>query len=255
METFKQTKPYRPLVTIITSTYNAAELLPKTIESICSQSYENIEWILIDCASVDGTVELLKQYESIITYWKSEPDKGIYDAWNKAISFAKGEWITFIGAGDCYKPSAIENYINAIEASLIKPDFVCSQVEFVDRKGNRLRVKGLPFEWKAFNKYMTIAHVGAFHHRSLFEKYGLFKISYVTAADYEFLMRCGKNLKPLFINMITVDMLVGGVSSGYKNIFETNLIQRHYGTNYILAKYRLWIACLKRFVRPYVRGY
>ena len=93
-------QPDKPLITIITATFNAAEYLPYTIRSIRAQEYENIQWIVVDGASKDGTVDLLKENEDVIDYWMSEPDEGIYDAWNKACLHVRGEWIQFIGAGD-----------------------------------------------------------------------------------------------------------------------------------------------------------
>jgi cellulose synthase/poly-beta-1,6-N-acetylglucosamine synthase-like glycosyltransferase len=104
---FKQSLPDKPLITIITSTYNAAEYLPRTIKSVREQTYTNIEWIIVDGNSKDNTVELIRQNEDVIDYWVSEPDSGIYDAWNKGVSLANGDWIAFLGAGDSYKPDAI----------------------------------------------------------------------------------------------------------------------------------------------------
>lgn len=247
--------PGNPLVTIITATFNIEGCLPHTIESIRNRTYKNIEWIVVDGASTDGTIELLRQNEDAIDYWISEPDNGIFDAWNKGVSLANGEWIAFLGAGDSYKAEAIEGYINAIKACSIRPDFVSSRVSFVNNRGMAVRVKGAPFEWELFKNYMTIAHVGAFHHRSLFERYGLFEKSYVSAADYEFLMRCGSSLKTLYLDMVTAEMVVGGASDSYVGLKEAYRIQRQYGMNIILAKFRLWVACAKRYIRPIVRRY
>ena len=102
---------------------------------------------------------------------------------------------------------------------------------------------------------MTISHCGALHHRSLFERYGLFDTSYSSSSDYEFLMRCGRQLDSLFVDAITVDMLVGGVSgTGYTALLETYRIQRKYGQG-AGAMISLGVACAKRFVRPLLRGY
>ena len=89
----------KPLVTIITATYNAASSLQATISSIRQQSYVNIEWIIVDGGSSDDTVRILQQNDDVIQFWTSEPDNGIYDAWNKGIARARGEWIGFLGAG------------------------------------------------------------------------------------------------------------------------------------------------------------
>lgn len=244
----------RPLVSIITATFNAADLLSSTIKSIRDLTYDNIEWIIVDGASSDDTVDLIRQNEAAIDYWMSEPDHGIYDAWNKGVLLARGEWIAFIGAGDVYKPDALDVYMNAIMLSSVKPELVSSRVKFVDRAGLVKGVKGGAFEWDIFKKYMSIAHVGALHHRSLFERYGLFSTSYSSSGDYEFLMRCGADLRSMYLDFVSVDMLVGGLSDGYKGIFESYLIQRHCGAGGS-AKFRYWIACAKRLIRPWLRGY
>ena len=91
-----------PIITIITVVYNAATILEKTIRSVINQSYQNIEYIIIDGNSQDGTLDVIKQYEEKIDYWQSEPDKGIYDAMNKAIELSTGQWISFMNAGDLF---------------------------------------------------------------------------------------------------------------------------------------------------------
>ncbi len=89
-----------PLISVITVVYNAEKLLETTIESVLEQTYTNIQYIIIDGGSKDGTLNIIKKYEDKIHYWKSEPDKGIYDAMNKAINVATGDWVYFLGAGD-----------------------------------------------------------------------------------------------------------------------------------------------------------
>jgi glycosyltransferase involved in cell wall biosynthesis len=250
----KASQPGKPLVTIITATFNASDYLPRTIESIRGLTYENIEWIIVDGGSKDGTVELIRQNQDIVDYWISEPDGGIYDAWNTGISIASGDWVAFVGAGDSYNPDAIDVYMRAISASSVKLEFASSRVQFVDNSGLVLRVWGAPFKWKTFKKYMTVAHVGALHHRSLFKKHGVFNTSYSSASDYEFLMRCGADLRTIYLDVVTANMLVGGISNNYKSIYETYLIQRKYGADIFSTKFRFWFASVKRFIRPLLRG-
>jgi glycosyltransferase involved in cell wall biosynthesis len=251
----KESRPGKPLVTIITATFNASDDLRRTIDSIRGLTYSNVEWIIVDGGSKDGTVELIRQNEDIVDHWISEPDGGIYDAWNKGISVASGDWVAFLGAGDSYNADAIDVYMRAISASSIKLEFASSRVQFVNNSGLILRVWGAPFEWKTFKKYMTIAHVGALHHRSLFKKQGVFTTSYSSASDYEFLMRCGASLRTIYLDVVTASMLVGGISNNYKCIFETYLIQRKYGADIFSAKFRFLLASLKQFIRPWLRGY
>lgn len=243
-----------PRVTVITATFNDAHNLAVTVKSIREQSYKNIEWIVIDGGSKDHTVEMLRKNEDVISYWVSEPDSGIYDAWNKGVLLAKGEWISFLGAGDVYHHEAVEAYMKAIHATIHAVDFVSSRVRLVDSSDVELKVLGASFDWDVYNKYMCVAHVGAFHHKRLFEKYGLFDTTYSSAGDYEFLMRCGAGINALFLPDVTVNMLSGGISNGRKGVYETYQIQKKQGAG-LAAEYRLCLALMKSVVRPWLRGY
>lgn len=90
----------QPLISIITVVYNAQDVLEQTIQSVIKQTYKNIDFIIIDGGSTDGTIEIIKKYELHLSYWKSEPDKGVYDAMNKGVKAVKGNWVYFLGAGD-----------------------------------------------------------------------------------------------------------------------------------------------------------
>jgi glycosyltransferase involved in cell wall biosynthesis len=250
----KTSRPGEPLITVVTATFNDAKDLLLTANSIRGLHYKNVEWIVIDGGSGDGTVEAIRQNEGIIDFWLSEPDRGIYDAWNKGVARAKGEWVSFLGAGDRYHPDALDRYVQAIAGRPSTPQLVSSRVRHVNRAGKTLRVWGGELERDKFRKYMPIGHCGALHHRSLFEKHGQFDISYSSASDYEFLMRCGSGLDTAFLDAETTDMLVGGISNSYRGLFETYRIQRRYGES-AFALVWLGVACAKRLVRPLLRGY
>ena len=90
----------KPLISVITVVYNGEKYLEETIQSIINQTYDNVEYIIIDGGSTDGTVDIIKKYEDRIDYWVSEKDKGISDAFNKGVKVAKGDYINFQGDGD-----------------------------------------------------------------------------------------------------------------------------------------------------------
>jgi glycosyltransferase involved in cell wall biosynthesis len=168
------------LVTVVTVTYNAEDLLEETILSVINQTYDNIEYIIIDGASTDGTVDIIKKYEDHIDYWISEPDEGIYHAMNKAIEKATGEWINFMNAGDTFYDKGTVAYVMAhkdINAELIYGDY--------KKKNANTIVKAL--DQKDWHKTMP------FNHQTLFTKTTLakefpFNLSYKIVADHHFIM-------------------------------------------------------------------
>lgn len=216
-----------PLVTIVTSVFNGGHLLENTIKSIISQTYSNIEYIIIDGGSKDQTIDIIKKYDANIDYWISEPDDGIYFAWNKALQRATGDWIAFIGADDIYKHDAIEKMMSVALLNR-ELDYISARIELI-RDGKVLRVVGKPWSWNLFKRYMCTGHNGSLHSRSLYERYGSYDTSYRSSADYEFLLRAGSSLKAGFVDSITVSMTLGGIStSSYKPIWETFDVIRKY---------------------------
>ena len=249
-----QKKKSTPLITIITSTYNAENLLPKTIDSIKKIKKINFEWIVIDGGSRDGTVNLIKNNSNMISNWISEPDHGIYDAWNKGIYLSQGEWISFIGAGDCYIDDALNNYLNSIKSFNSCINFVSSKVKFIDQNGNVKKIWGEILNKKRFKQFMSVAHVGALHHKSLFKKNQNFDIKFKTAADYEFLLSNLDKIKPAFLNQVTAEMIIGGSSDTYYSLWEKYKIQKKY-LNSIQPLYYFLESCFKRIMRKIIKGY
>ncbi|MBQ0799698.1 MAG: glycosyltransferase [Porticoccaceae bacterium] len=217
--------PDRPLVTIITSTYNAAEHLPSAIKSIRNQSYSNVEWIVVDGASKDGTLDILRQNQDVVDHWVSEPDAGIYDAWNKGLRLAHGEWVWFLGADDEMVTDAIEVMMEVVRNSPIPLDFVCGKVELY-RGPSRIRAIGKPWSWRRFKKYMCVAHTGAMHRASYFDRYGEFDDSFRISGDYEILLRAGAELKAGFTQNVLARMQVGGESNRNPIVFQEALRAR-----------------------------
>jgi glycosyltransferase involved in cell wall biosynthesis len=213
----------QPLVSIITVSFNAAAHIRQTIESVLNQMYPNIEYIIIDGGSTDGTVEIIREYAHRLAYWVSEPDEGIYDAWNKAIAQAKGDWITFLGADDvfCEKITveAVVDYLNANQINNLKTDIVHGNMYII--KHGIQRVIGKPWHWHSFKTHMNIAHPGSLHSKYLFEQVGHFNPIYKISGDYELLLRKGIGLRTVYTNMPTVRMGADGKSS--TNIIETLL--------------------------------
>lgn len=211
-----------PVISIIIATFNADKFLKNCLDSIIPQISKNIELIIIDAGSKDGTVDIIKNYNEYITFWISEPDKGIYDAWNKGVLASSGDWIMFIGADDQLLPGALEKYAGFMSKlpSIDEVDYISSRMEMVDLSGRSIRVKGWAWEWPLFLKDMTVAHPGSLHSKRLFDQYGLFDISYKITGDYELLLRPREKLKAVFFDEITVLMQEGGASDSLKALLE-----------------------------------
>lgn len=203
----------QPLVTVITAVYNGQPYVAGCLESVLRQDYPNIEHIVLDGASNDGTVDVLREYDDRIALWRSEPDTGVYDAWNKALAEARGEWICFLGADDEFLPGAISAYI-ALANRNPQAEYLCSRVNWVHSSGYR-RMIGEPWRWRKFSKTTCVPHTGSMHRRSLLGRLGAFDTSYRLLADYEFLLRAGRQLNAAYMPVITVMMRGGGISSTY----------------------------------------
>lgn len=119
----KQSLPGRPLVSVVTVVYNRAQELETTLASVVNQTYGQVEYIIVDGGSTDGTLDIIKKYEDRIDFWISEPDKGIYDAMNKAIDLATGEWINFMNSGDRFAaPDALTFFERPFSADVVYGD-------------------------------------------------------------------------------------------------------------------------------------
>jgi glycosyltransferase involved in cell wall biosynthesis len=238
-------KPGR--VSIITAVYNAASTLEACILSVRNQSYHDVEHIVIDGGSTDGSVELIQRHSSLLAYWISEPDRGVFDAWNKGLSAATGEWIAFLGADDVLFPDALSQYLAVCGGT--DAQYVCSLVRLI-RPGLPDKIVGRPWSWPAFQRKMTTAHVGSLHRFDLFHKFGNYDTSYKIVGDYELLLRPGRALTTLFLEEVTARMLAGGNSDRFPALTEARLAKiRTGGRNRILALCDLWVDRLKLAVR------
>ena len=231
--------PEQPLITIITSTYNAARDLHHTGDSIRKQSYPFIQWIIADGGSDDGTVAAIEQYHDIVDAWFSEPDSGIYDAWNKALRYAKGDWIQFLGAGDELADfSTLEKIVPVLAKAHPQHDLVYGNLlllteenrEVLDCLGESwLTMKD---KWSGFRPWLP-AHPSVFHHNSLFGENEPFDLRFKIAADSYFMMKSIKKKAPLYTELLIDKMPVGGVSSTFTSVLnyysETKQIARVLG--------------------------
>ena len=229
---------YSPRLSIITAVYNGREHLEQCIDSIRSQTYGDVEHIVIDGGSTDGTLELLQKYDHDheFLYWVSEPDKGIYHAWNKGLARATGEWIAFVGADDrLWDDRVLEHTVQYLHTALQQNiRYVYGKINLIPAGAgtNIITVWGEPWEIakKDILQHMTVTHCCAFHHRSLFEEYGNFNEQFRITGDYEFLLRAFvKGNDALFTSRVQASMHAGGLSANIRSklvIARENILAR-----------------------------
>jgi putative colanic acid biosynthesis glycosyltransferase len=166
-----------PLVSVITVVRNGAATITATLDSVCAQRLVNFEHVIIDGASSDGTLDILKAYQHDQLRWISEPDQGIYDAMNKGVAIAKGEWVLFLGADDVLAdPAVLADIFERQE--LLQYDLVCGRSSY---RSGRKRTPRLDWHTLIFN---TVHHQAAFYRRHLFDSFR-YRLDIPVVADYE----------------------------------------------------------------------
>lgn len=237
---------FKPKLSVITIVYNNVRDIERTVLSVLNQTYPNIEYLIIDGASNDGTLEILKKYEDRLSKMISEKDKGIYDAMNKGLALAKGDYVLFMNSGDeIYAPDTVEKIFSLAPDA----DIYYGETEMFDEDWNSLgtRRHRVPdqFTWKDFKYGMSISHQAIYIKRSLAESYDL---HYRLSSDIDWILKAAKKAgKIVNARMFVAKYLVGGMS---KKRHRQSLIERfhifskHYGLipnlfNHIIIAFRL----------------
>ena len=204
------------LISIITVCLNAANFIEQTISSVLSQSYPNLEYIIIDGGSTDGTVEIIRKYESDLMYWHSKPDRGLAHAFNLGLSQAHGEWILYLNADDYFSdPQVVESMAPHLLAHG-DADVVFGRVALAPRQQSirpeAQALCGKDWQWRQFRFICTIPHQAAFTNRKYFERVGFFNEKLRIAMEYEHYLRSGPDLRTVYVNKIISIMRRGGLS-------------------------------------------
>ena len=216
-------------VSIITVCYNAEKHIEETIQSVLSQDFNDLEYLLIDGGSNDSTVEIVNKYNSKIDFIISKKDEGMYDAMNKGIKLAKGELIGILNAGDLFvNEKVVSEIVNKIE----EKDAIYADLDYV----NELNTNKVIRKWKSgeFNftnfKYGWMPpHPTLFIRKKIYENFGMYRLDYKTAADYELMLRIfyKNECSAVYLNKVIVKMRVGGASnSSIKNRINANMEDR-----------------------------
>ena len=222
-----------PLITVITITYNAAATLPRTLESVAAQTFTDFEYLIIDGNSTDETIVQANSCD--IATVISEPDKGLYDAMNKGLRKASGDYVIYLNAGDTfYSSNTLQRYADAIESASEKPGMVYGQTRIVDISGKYLRERHLlapeKLTARSFLDGMVVCHQAMCVRRDLAPE---FDLSYRFSSDYDWAVKIlKKSSLNVYIPDYVADYLSEGITtSNHKASLRERFIsmRRHYG--------------------------
>lgn len=215
-------------ISVITAVYNAVKSVEDAILSVVSQTYPCVEHVIIDGASTDGTLEVIRKHSSRISKLISEPDKGIYDAMNKGIALATGDVIGLLNADDMYEDSEVLARV-AQAMSNQKADACYGDLIYVDPLDKERVVrywKSRPYEHGLFEKGWMPAHPTFFVRSEVYERYGKFDLNFQIQSDFELTMRfmAVHKIKAVYIPKVLVKMRMGGVTNNsVSNVIRGNL--------------------------------
>ena len=202
-------------ISLITVCYNAASTIDHCIRSVISQDFKNIEYIIIDGGSTDGTVEIINQYKDHVSIFLSEPDAGIYDAMSKGIKLATGDVIGMLNADDSFADDNVLSTVNEAFKQQNTP-IAYGDLDYVNPKGDIIRKwRSGRYVYGMFNRGWMPPHPTFYCKRELFYKYGFYSLAYGTAADYELMLRFmhRHGVNAFYIKKVLINMKIGGISN------------------------------------------
>lgn len=234
-------------LSVITVTFNAEHTLERTLRSVSSQTHIDIEHIIVDGKSTDATINMIQEHENDKLKWVSEKDNGLYDAMNKGIKMATGDYLCFLNAGDTFFADDTVELIMNTEDS---PDIIYGETAIVDDNGNFLYMRRLKapekLTWKSFKQGMLVCHQAFIVKRDIAEPYDL---SYQFSSDFDWSIRMLKKSENIFnTHHILINYLNEGMTTTYR---KESLLERykimvmHYG-HFSTFFHHLWF--LVRFV-------
>ena len=225
-----------PKFSVITVTYNAGAVIEDTIQSVITQTYKNIEYIIVDGASTDKTMSIVNRYRDRIHTVVSEPDRGLYDAMNKGIRLATGDYVCFLNAGDeLHEDDTLQLIVHSLAGLAELPDVIYGRTAIVDREGHFLRMRRLEppenLTWRSFRQGMLVCHQAFFARCDHAVAYDL---RYRFSADFDWCIRVMKQSTVLHNTRLTlIDYLNEGMTTRNHRASlreRFRIMCRHYGT-------------------------
>lgn len=244
--------PAQPWISILVPTWNCADQLRLFLDSLLVQTYRHWELLLLDNASSDQSEALVRQVRALHPdakiEWSSQPDRGIYDAWNRGLSMAMGRYVCCIGADDTFVDC--EALARIAQISYMDAELITARNAYFSVDGRFLRNWGSAWGWTRMRQSMNIAHPGMLVRRDLFERYGSFDSSFSICADYEWFLRLPSELRAIHTTDLVLNIVQGGVShTRIRHVYWETLIaqKRHLGFVYGVGCWCLnWIKFWRR---------
>lgn len=247
---YKCSSEDKPLITVATVVYNGAEFLEETIKSVIEQSYDNVEYIIVDGGSTDGTLEIIKKYDHAIDYWVSEPDKGIYDAMNKGIDLGSGDWINFMNAGDFFYDND-----TLLKVFNLKNTFSGCHVIYGDHEVRYPTKRKIVKAGKVKNlwKGSQFCHQSAFVSLA-YHNINKFNIKRKIVADFEFFFKAYQDSKVMKYVPVTVSNVSAGGVSDVKRI--ESILERYCCLDGKLSRFPFYFSVIViEFIKLKVKRY
>ena len=228
-----------PLISVIVATWNSEATIGKTLQSLRKQVGADFEVLISDGASTDGTMALVGQYSDMLAHCESRKDGGVYDAWNRVIPIARGDWLMFLGSDDWLERdnvlAELSRFVSDLAQDRQDSAYVYGETLLIEDAEviERLGADDLPDRRLGLDTDPPFSHTGLLHHRSLFKNFGLFESDFKSAGDYEFLLRTAKQPTTRFHRYpgIVAHMSAGGMSTGassrlrhYREMYEARAI-------------------------------
>jgi glycosyltransferase involved in cell wall biosynthesis len=245
-----------PKVSVITACRNSAATIKDTIRSVVDQDYENLEYIIVDADSDDGTSDIIKEFANRIALWVREPDDGIADAWNKGIKKATGDIVGIINADDFYAPGTIAAIVDVF---IRNPEcgFVFGDLKMMNGStGQWYRVFGRK-DYEKIIRYnmLGIPHPTVFIKKNVYSETGPFSTAYTICADYEMISRIvAEGVHGVYLPRILTVMREGGLSERERILSSREVmdISVKYGANKLIAFFYFWAKCLRLFLGSFI---
>ena len=247
---FKNGGKIKPLITVVTVVLNGEKYLEEAILSIINQTYDNVEYIIIDGGSTDGTIDIIRKYEDLIDFWISEKDSGIYSAMNKGIALSRGDFVGFMGSNDYLYLNSLEKIARASEKNTI--DYTVGPVDIIKENGElEEKILVLP-NFLSNNRYifdMATHHLSFYISRKIINDIKFFDENLKIRSDYDMTIKVISSSKNYFSFIDSIGAFrKGGISGSYKSYFENFLILKKHGVSIYKSILNILLSLIKVFV-------